>query len=48
MNFSTNNMKKKKTGINGCSHDFSVDSRAFDASDIIGIDKYLMKKNDIK
>ena len=31
--------------INGCAYDFSVDYRAFD---ITSINKYLMKKHDIK
>ena len=44
--FSANNMKK--TGLNGCVYDFSVDYRAFDTSNIIDIHKYLMKKHDIK
>ena len=41
-----NNMKK--TGLNGCVHDFSVDYKIFDTSDIIDIHKYFMKKHDIK
>ena len=41
-------INKKKTGLNGCVFDFSVDYRAFDTSDIIDIHKYLMKKHDIK
>ena len=45
--FSANNMTKK-TGLNRCVHDFSVDYRAFDTSNIINIHKYLMKKHDIK
>ena len=44
--FSANNMKK--TGLNGCMYDFSVDYRAFDTSNIIDIHKYLMKKHDMK
>ena len=44
--FSANNMKK--TGLNGCVYDFSVDYRAFDTSNIIDIHKYLMKKHDTK
>ena len=50
--FSANNMKKKqnkkKTGLNGYVHNFSVDYRAFDTSNIIDIHKYLMKKHDMK
>ena len=44
--FSPNNMKK--TGLNGCVYDFSVDYRALDTSNIIGIHKYLKKEHDIK
>ena len=44
--FSANNMKK--TGLNECAFDFSVDYRAFDTSNIIDIHKYLMKKHDTK
>ena len=40
---SANNMKKK-TGLNIRVNDFSVDYRAFDTSNIIDIDKDLMKK----
>ena len=46
--FSANNMKKKKTGLNGCVYNFAVDNRAFDTSNIIDIHKYFMKKHDIK
>ena len=45
--FSANNLKKK-TGLNGCVYDFSVDYRAFDTSSIIDIHKYLIKKLNIK
>ena len=48
-NFAANNMKK--TGLNGCVYDFSVDYRAVDISDTTNIDKYLkylMKKHDMK
>ena len=45
-NFSANNMKK--AGLNGWVYDFSVDQRAFDTSNTINIDKYLLKKHDIK
>ena len=34
----------KKTGLNGCVYNFSVDYKAFDISDITNIHKYLMKK----
>ena len=44
--FSANNMKK--TGLNGCVYDFFVDYRAFDTSNTIDIQKYLMKKRNIK
>ena len=44
--FSANNMKK--TGLNGSVYDFPVDYRTFDASNIVDIHKYLMKKHDIK
>ena len=44
--FLANNMKK--TGLNGCVYDFSIDYRAFDTSNIIDIQKYLMKKHNIK
>ena len=45
--FSANKMKKK-TGLNGCVYDFSVDYRAFETSNIINIHKFLMKKYGIK
>ena len=38
----------KKTGLNECVYNFSVYYRSFDTSYIIDINKYLMKKNDIK
>ena len=44
--FSANNMKK--TGLNGCVYNFSVDYRVFDNNNIIDIHKYLMKKIGIK
>ena len=44
--FSDNNTKK--TRLNGCVYDFSVNYKAFDISDITDIHKYLMKKDDIK
>ena len=43
---SANNMKKKR--LNGCVYGFFVDYKTFDASDIIDIHKYLMKKHNIK
>ena len=43
--FSVDNMKK--TGLNGYVYDFSVDSDAIAVDDILGIHKYLMKKNEI-
>ena len=51
--FSANNMKKtpnktNKPGLNGYVHNFSVDYRAFDTSNIIDIHKYIMKKHGIK
>ena len=44
--FSANDMEKK-TGLNGCVHDFFVDYNTFDISVITDIHKYLMKKHDI-
>ena len=44
--FPANN--KKKTGLNGCVYNFSVDYRVFDNSNITNMYKYLMKKSDIK
>ena len=38
----------KKTGLNGCVYHFSLDHRAFDISVITNINKYLMKKHNIK
>ena len=43
---SANNMKK--TRLNGCAYNFSVDYKTFDTSDIIDIHKYLMKKHNIR
>ena len=37
-----------KTGLNGCDFYFYFDLRAFDISDITDIDKYLMKKHNLK
>ena len=37
----------KNTGIKGCVYDFSLDYNALAISDILGINKYLMKKNEI-
>ena len=47
-NFSANNMKKKKTGLNGCVCNFPFDDRAFDISNAINMHKYLVQKHDIK
>ena len=41
--FLANNMNK--TGLNGCGYNFSVDYRAFDATNNVHINKYLMNKN---
>ena len=38
----------KKTGLNGCVYDFSVDYDAIAVDDILEIHKYVMKRNDIK
>ena len=38
---------KKSTGFNGYVYDFNVDYDAIAVDDILGIYKYLMKKNDI-
>ena len=50
--FLANNMKKtktkKKTGLNGCGYNFSVDYKTLNTSNIIDIHKYLMKKHNIK
>ena len=40
--------KKKKTGLKWFVYDFSVDYRAFDTSNIIDMNKYLMTKHGIK
>ena len=45
-NISVDNMKKK-TGLNGYVHDFSVDYDAIAVDDILDIHKYLMEKNGI-
>ena len=37
----------KKTGLNGYAHYFSVDYNAIAVADILGIHKYLIKKNGI-
>ena len=37
----------KKTGLKGYAYDFSVDYNAIAISDILDIDKYLIKKNEI-
>ena len=44
MSFSANKMKT--TRLNGCVYNFS-DYRAFDTSNIIDINKYLMKKHNV-
>ena len=44
----TANNKKKKTELNGYVYDFSVDYNIVDTSNIINIQKHLMKKHDIK
>ena len=38
---------KKKTELNGCVYDFSVDYDAISVDDILDIHNYFMKKNDI-
>ena len=43
--FFVDNMKK--TGLNGYVYGFSVDYEAIAVDDILGIYKYLMKKNNI-
>ena len=45
--WSTDNMKKKKTGFNRYVNDFSVDYDATDVDDVVDIHKYLMKKHNI-
>ena len=37
----------KKTGLNRCFYDFSVDFDNISVTDILDIHKYLMKKNEI-
>ena len=44
--FTANDMKKR--GLNGYVYEFSVDYNIIDTSNIIDINKYLMKKHDIK
>ena len=44
--FSANNITK--TRLDGSVFDFSLDCRAFDTSNIIVINKYSMKKHNIK
>ena len=39
--------KTKNTGLKGCVFDFSVDYDYFSTSDILGVLKYLIEKNDI-
>ena len=43
--WSVENMKK--TGLNGYVYDFSVDYNAIAVDDILDINKYLMKKNNM-
>ena len=43
--WSIDNMKK--TSLQGCVYDFSVDYDAIEVSDILDIHKYLMEKNGI-
>ena len=46
--WSLDNMKKKKkTGLNGYVHDFSVDYDDMAVNDLLDIHKYLMKKNGV-
>ena len=45
--WSVDNMKKKKTGLNGYVYDFSVDYDAIAVVDVLDIHKYLMKKNNM-
>ena len=42
-NCSANNMKK--TGLNRCVYDFSLDYKTFDTNNVIDIHKYLMKNH---
>ena len=42
--WAVDNMKKKKTGLNGYVHDFRADYNAAAVDDILDIHKYLMKK----
>ena len=44
--FSIDNIKKTK--LNGCVYDFSVDYNAIAVDNILDIHKYLMEKNNIK
>ena len=37
----------KKAGLNGYVYDFSVDYDAITVDDILDIDKYLIKKNNV-
>ena len=37
----------KKTGLNGCVYDFSVDYDGIGVADILDIHKCLMRKNEI-
>ena len=42
---SADNMKK--TGLNGCNYDYSAGYDAFEVDDLLNINKYLMKKNNM-
>ena len=46
-NFSANNTKKI-SGLNECAYNFSVGYSSLDASNIINVHKYLVKKHNIK
>ena len=37
----------KRTGVNGCIYDFSVDYDAIAVDDVLDIRKYLMEKNNM-
>ena len=39
---------QKKTGLNECVYDFSIDYKTFDTSNIIDIHKNLMETHDLK
>ena len=46
--FSVDNMKYVKTGLNGYVYDFTVDYDAIAVDNILDIHKYLMEKNNMK